>query len=392
MAKTIQYFLILFFTCSYAFGQQPILVTGKVVDNKTNEPISFVNIGIEGTLTGTASNQDGEFSLKISDDFTGKKLYFSAIGYENYMVELTEYLNKEIKKVALTPLSYDIDDIQISTASKVLYRIVRDAAKSVNTYFVKQPYACKAIYTNESYSNQVLDEKRNALALITDNTGYGNSTNAFSSRNYKFINVQRNFSIKGLANGTTQMDDLLSLDISRTNGNILDTLFLSDYDLKLVDESKLDQEDVWIIAFNLNNPGLNQTGDFYAKTYQGRLIISKTNNVLLKIETNIKAPYNSPNGRSVAVTAKTAQKDVDYNFSATYKNTGKGYALDRIMLQKNYSSPDGQAKKQIASLKVLTYDFDNPAMLTSRQYFENMVSDPDFWTRIKSQFQLDESN
>lgn len=387
MPKTILYFLFLTLMYINTFGQQPIYISGKIFDSSTNEPIGFVNIGIEGTLTGTASNNNGEFALKIPLEFAEKNLYFSAIGYENYSFHLPDFLKNNHKSIKLTPQSYDISDIEINTASKVLYRIIRDAALAINSYYIKKPYALKALYKNESYINQTLSKKRDALVQITDLTGYGNRANSQVSRNYNFINVQRNFDISGLNDGTTLMDDLLSLDIARKSGNILDTTFLSQYDLNLIGESTINEDSVWVIAFSLERPDLSHTGDFYAKKYSGTLFISKKNKVLLKAEANIKTSQNSDMGRSIAIESKLAQKDVIYNYSVTYKTSQAGYMLDQIFLHKNYTDTKGQEAKITASLLVLDVNFTNPVMLTKRQYFEKMISDPNFWTNIKNQFQ-----
>ena len=392
MRKAIRYFLLLNLICSYSFGQQPLTVSGKVVDSKTNEPLAFVNIGVEGTLTGTASNTDGEFILKIPMEYADKNLYFSAIGYENYTLSLANYLNIGVKIVALKPQSYDINDVEISTASKVLYRIVRDAVSGIQNQYVIQPYACKALYKSEHYIEQVLDKKRDALVQLTDCKGYRERTDAFKSRNYQFINMQRNFDISGLSDGTTLMDDLLSLDIARTTGNILDTNFLNDYNLQLVENLKLNEDSVWVIAYNLVNPDLSHTGDFCATEYKGKLFISKKSSILLKAEATIKSSRNSPMGRSIATESVNTQRNVAYNYTATYRSTPAGYSLDGIVLQKTYTNIKGQNEETTASLSILDIDFTNPPILTKRQYFEKLISDPDFWIRMKNQFQHDLSN
>ncbi len=55
-------------------------VTGRVVD-ASGEPVSYVNIGIRGTSTGTLSRRDGTFALTIPDSLASRALSFSHVSY-----------------------------------------------------------------------------------------------------------------------------------------------------------------------------------------------------------------------------------------------------------------------------------------------------------------------
>lgn len=61
-----------------AMAQQ--LVSGKVTDYSTGDPLPGVNIIIQGTTTGTVTDMDGNYSLEVSG--SESVLSFSFIGYE----------------------------------------------------------------------------------------------------------------------------------------------------------------------------------------------------------------------------------------------------------------------------------------------------------------------
>ena len=63
-------------------SQQKINATGKVVD-ENNEPLIGVNVVVEGTATGTATDIDGNFSLQVDQN---AKITFSYIGYMSQTV------------------------------------------------------------------------------------------------------------------------------------------------------------------------------------------------------------------------------------------------------------------------------------------------------------------
>src|SRR5690606_33442679 len=65
-----------------AMAQQ--LVSGKVTDYSTGDPLPGVNIIIQGTTTGTVTDMDGNYSLDVSG--SESVLSFSFSGYETVNV------------------------------------------------------------------------------------------------------------------------------------------------------------------------------------------------------------------------------------------------------------------------------------------------------------------
>ena len=73
--------LLLLFSCSLIGAQQKVYVRGYVLDEKKH-PVEFANVAIEGTVMGTASNEQGYYELGVNlcDSFT---IVYSCIGYES---------------------------------------------------------------------------------------------------------------------------------------------------------------------------------------------------------------------------------------------------------------------------------------------------------------------
>ncbi len=78
--------LMLFFVQS-SFAQS-VTVSGVVTDKATNMPLAGVNVAIEGTSNGAVTDFDGNYSIQ-GDDFKGKSLAFSFLGFKTVSVELT---------------------------------------------------------------------------------------------------------------------------------------------------------------------------------------------------------------------------------------------------------------------------------------------------------------
>ncbi|MCE2732939.1 MAG: TonB-dependent receptor [Flammeovirgaceae bacterium] len=69
-------------------------VTGRVVSKDDNSPLPGVNISEKGTLNGTVTDSDGNFSIKTSDEAT---LIFSFIGYKTQEVQVGSRTNLDIQ-------------------------------------------------------------------------------------------------------------------------------------------------------------------------------------------------------------------------------------------------------------------------------------------------------
>ena len=78
---------LLFLSINTIFAQE-ISIRGKVVDEK-NVPLPGVSVIIEGTIIGTNTNVDGEFSLTV-DKKIAKTINFSFVGYSKISKKILE--------------------------------------------------------------------------------------------------------------------------------------------------------------------------------------------------------------------------------------------------------------------------------------------------------------
>ncbi|MBX6381178.1 MAG: TonB-dependent receptor [Thermoflavifilum aggregans] len=74
----IFHFCNLLFFLSPALAQQKINIKGTVLSSEQNTPLSGVSVRIEGTQTGTITNQNGEFDIQAE---LGQTLVFTYLGY-----------------------------------------------------------------------------------------------------------------------------------------------------------------------------------------------------------------------------------------------------------------------------------------------------------------------
>ena len=110
MKKILIAFITLF--CGVTMLAQTT-ITGTVTDAITKQPIPGVNVKVIGNVTGTSTDFDGNFSLKLSDNIP-LSLEFSYIGYINKIVEATE--NNQNLTVELDESQNELDEVVVSAS------------------------------------------------------------------------------------------------------------------------------------------------------------------------------------------------------------------------------------------------------------------------------------
>jgi len=91
--KSILSLIIIFCFCSGNASAQSATSTSGLIQDANGNPISYVNVGIVGTSTGTVSKEDGTYRLFYKSNVNqNDTLRFSIIGYQSQ-----SFLIKEIK-------------------------------------------------------------------------------------------------------------------------------------------------------------------------------------------------------------------------------------------------------------------------------------------------------
>ncbi|MGH2566167.1 MAG: carboxypeptidase-like regulatory domain-containing protein, partial [Ginsengibacter sp.] len=85
MQKIFIVFSYCFFLSAYCFSQNKI--TGKIVDQKTGEPVESAILSIGATGKASATDAEGRFNFNMPGDSAAVTI--SMIGYRSKTIELT---------------------------------------------------------------------------------------------------------------------------------------------------------------------------------------------------------------------------------------------------------------------------------------------------------------
>ena len=88
---------------------QGVVVTGKVTDGTTGDPLPGVTIQVKGTTVGQFSDADGAYRLSVPAGAT--TLVFSSVGYQTQEIEIA---GQSVIDVALQQETIGIDEIVVT--------------------------------------------------------------------------------------------------------------------------------------------------------------------------------------------------------------------------------------------------------------------------------------
>ena len=120
-------FLFLLLPCSILAQN---VVNGVVVDKKTNQPISGVNVSLKGSNQSTSSDFDGKF--KLSKVKKGDKIAISYVGYKN---ETITYEDQKTIVVSLIEEANVLQDVVVQVGYGSVKK--KDATGSVEVLTTK---------------------------------------------------------------------------------------------------------------------------------------------------------------------------------------------------------------------------------------------------------------
>lgn len=128
-------------------------IKGVVVD-ENDKPISYVNIAVQNENIGTTSEENGEFSITVSE---AKNLVFSALGYEKKIVKANEAQKVILKvnalkldEVTVAPKRFETRELEIGKVKNETYQAFDNGPKIDAKFF---PYIAK--YKKTKYIKQV---------------------------------------------------------------------------------------------------------------------------------------------------------------------------------------------------------------------------------------------
>jgi TonB-linked SusC/RagA family outer membrane protein len=194
MKKIAIFLSILLFMGNLVVNAQTKTLTGTVTSSEDDRPIPGVSVSVKGTTTGTVTNIDGEYSLKVSEDV--KTLVFSFVGMKTEVVAISGTL----LNVSLSPKAIGVDEVVVTALG--ISRETKSLGYSVQKVDGDEISTIKGADFTSALSGKV------AGLQIQTNTNFGGSTNVVVRGSSSLTgNNQALFVVDGIPIDNTIMND-----------------------------------------------------------------------------------------------------------------------------------------------------------------------------------------
>ena len=149
--KILLSFILLLSLVGFAFSQETI-ITGKVTDASSGDPIPFVNVVIKGTSIGMTTDFDGKFKIKALSLVKSDSISATYIGYK----QRSKKFKKGITQVINIQLVEDVTNLQevvIKSGENPAFPIMRKIIDNKNLNDKRKLSA----YEHDTYSKMEID-------------------------------------------------------------------------------------------------------------------------------------------------------------------------------------------------------------------------------------------
>lgn len=126
MSRQFSFFILFISIITNVLAQNnQILITGEVIDSKTNEPLVNCNISILNTLQGTVSDASGFFTIRLNA--RNHTLRFSYVGYETIerTISLKQSQLKTYLLIKMNPKVIEEEEVKVIAEKNVPSTIIQ---------------------------------------------------------------------------------------------------------------------------------------------------------------------------------------------------------------------------------------------------------------------------
>jgi len=226
-----------------------ITLKGKVVDNKTGDPLIFATIALKGTNVATVSNLDGEFILKIDVEVDNPYVEVMYIGYRNKEIPLANLsTGDQENRIELVQAAIPIEEITVKPV--IPEEIMREVISNIRRNYAEVPNLMTGFY------RETIKRNRNyvsiAEAVIEVFKAPYNSDFRFDAT--KIYKGRKNMDVSKIDTVLFRLQGgpvtTLQLDVVKNSYAILTRDIMDSYEYTLDNIIQIDEKPHYVIEFH----------------------------------------------------------------------------------------------------------------------------------------------
>ncbi len=161
-------FLLTLLTISFVSGssQANFIVSGKVIDSASREPLSFASVFCQNTTQGTATNKEGSFSMSLKEG--GYDLVITYTGYKSQLIRISPEMKTTGLEIVMIKEEKSIEEVVIRSSNEV-----KDGWQKYGKFFIENfigttPFSSQCVLTNPHVLKFYYFRKSEKLKVMAD--------------------------------------------------------------------------------------------------------------------------------------------------------------------------------------------------------------------------------
>ena len=359
-------------------------ISGKIIDQETNERVPYASISILGKTLGTISNIDGEFTLKVPIQYQSDTIVVSCMGYAQKEL-LLDTLKQEELLINLSPIKIQLREVQVIAANPLL---IMDSL----IYNISKNYQTTTTLMTSFYREVLKQDKKyvNVSEAIM-NILKAPYSGSFREDQIRFLKGRKSKEVQPFQFVDFKMQGgpyyITKLDVIKTMDSFIDEEYRDYYHYQLEQTIDYLGHPTYIIQFQ-------PEGKFDYISYEGKLFIDRKTFALVHAEFSL-----SRSGKKIArkLLIRKKPKDfnvrpLDLNYQITYKKYNGKWTLSSAQSSVKFRVKSKHDKinsifHSISDLLVTAYSETNQKRFKRNEHFDSsdifsdVITDydEDFW-------------
>jgi hypothetical protein len=225
---------------------EELMISGKITDAETSDPLPYATIGISHRGRGTVTNFNGDFILKISDEFLDDTLTVSYVGYVNRQIPVRSLPGNDMI-ISMDRDFIPIPEIIIRTQDPRL--IIRKTISSIASNYGTTPALLTGFYREGVYRKKEPQVYSEAVVKIYKSpyarSFLNDQIKVIRSRKIENLEVKDTLAVRLKAG----LNATLTLDGMRHLFDFLDPASFNSYEYHLTDIVTIDGQSAFVISF-----------------------------------------------------------------------------------------------------------------------------------------------
>jgi hypothetical protein len=303
-------------------------IRGRVLDKRDNQPIPFSSVYLANKSTGTISNTDGYFVLKLSSNHFHDTLNISSIGYISYKAPVSVLINTNRDYL----LKEDIISIQEVIIRKLdPISIMQSALDNIYANYPQKPAVLTSFYRESvKRGNHYLIVSE---AIIENyKSGYENFS---TSDQIKILKGRKSEDVRQpdsiMLRLKAGLNSMILLDVVKNMPDFMNVQNLASYDYKMTDIVVDNGKDYYTIEFKPTKGSVNTY-------YSGRMLIGVKDLAFKWVEFYID-PEKLKSATRLFIVRKPPYlkvKVLDANYKIAFSKVGTKYYLQLIQCETSF--------------------------------------------------------